>query len=1213
MKRTLEQIENDGFQDRTILGKLYEVDEEHAAEQLPYLVSQMTFLEFNPERPIFMLIRSRFFPVRRRDDNYYYFDEGGRPTHYAVHFTLDNLIALMKVVEHPFDTFNYVTKELRYSGDVLYIFDHRKSMEFNDDVHGRDQVRQGVRKITHIGFFSTPQERTQMLFTPSDEDDQINAPRPLNTDAVYGQAIYKAYENVERFTPNVGYKSERKGLFFAFKLDKEKLKQKNQITEKWNLYLRYPEQYLEEYQIPFGREEQLSEEKGSIDSLYDYSLPCLLKAVKPFLSVDDFKVLQDQKIIYGIGAKTRDFKKFIIDRGYGLRIYRIQPVGDKFKVNSDFYPKRIPESSFPHEKIVRIMFWEGHWMKGDVDMLRFLEISKREGYLIRLNAYEYAQHYANFSYDKMLKFNEDLFFEEHESGYKFTEEIDYEVPEYKESKIPNFVVFADFESSVDEEFHKPYLISFEGVQIDFEHDSYEEWFPMQSLWKSPRSEEVAFLFLQKMVKFAKHIDSSEVIRIYFYNLHYDFTFILPYVTNVERLEKDNTLYSVVAKFWGVKFEFWDAFPIFRTSLKEAAFNYLTPQQKQRIRKEVYPYKLYTFKFFEENPDGLCDLDLFMSYLTPKQREELDPEVIKAASFESYNNSDFQTVDEELLECGYVNEMVYSDAKLEKTKFNYVGYARFYCSQDVRCLRQIMLNFANLLHGANVEGINGVLPFKLCLWQYRTASAIGYDYFKRTTLFTKHYNAYFPLYKWCFPKGVLRTIIQRTIRGGRVMTRDNQKWHYFAESPDSFLQDYDGVALYPSAMSLLWVTEGAPELIKGDYNEKDIEELFYPPDLEYKKEENYEFTDGCIHVTYINTRKDRHFPLLCVKDDKTKLNNYKNFHNENVSIWVNVIDLFNLIEFQDAEIRWDGAVVWRGPRRYELRESIQKLFDFRKRNKKHPIQLVVKLILNSIYGKSILKPVDREKIYVEKIKYRKKTFYHIDEQFLENHPYKKYVGVDNWQEFFNANAYRIHRFEDVSENLMDVELYKRDMSSSFNIFGSDVLAMARRIIGRVMALAEDIEEAHPELSPGLFYTDTDSMHIRGDLLKLLEIEFKKKYKNEIKGSEMTQFHIDFDTPENFAKGEEIMGAQESYFLMKKAYCDKLIGNKGNVGYHMRLKGVPTDVVNHEDYKKIYDGESITYDLLDGHVRFFYKNGKVGSRLKMTREIMTRETREKRKKQ
>lgn len=45
-------------------------------------------------------------------------------------------------------------------------------------------------------------------------------------------------------------------------------------------------------------------------------------------------------------------------------------------------------------------------------------------------------------------------------------------------------------------------------------------------------------------------------------------------------------------------------------------------------------------------------------------------------------------------------------------------------------------------------------------------------------------------------------------------------------------------------------------------------------------------------------KDRHFPLLCIKDPKTKINDYQNFHGT-VDTWVNAIDLFNLIEYQNA--------------------------------------------------------------------------------------------------------------------------------------------------------------------------------------------------------------------------------------------------------------------------------------------------------------------------
>ena len=163
-------------------------------------------------------------------------------------------------------------------------------------------------------------------------------------------------------------------------------------------------------------------------------------------------------------------------------------------------------------------------------------------------------------------------------------------------------------------------------------------------------------------------------------------------------------------------------------------------------------------------------------------------------------------------------------------------------------------------------------------------------------------------------------------------------------------------------------------------------------------------------------------------------------------------------------------------------------------------------------------------------------------------------------------------------------------------------MARRIIGRVMSTAEEVEREHPEMSPGLFYTDTDSMHIRNDLLELTEIRFYEKYRYDIKGSDLCQFHIDFDNPKNFEEGEEVIGAIESYFNMKKIYADKLIGTKGSIGYHLRMKGIPTDLVRYEQYKDIYEGRSVKFDLLNGHIRFYYENGHVKTRHEMTREIM-----------
>lgn len=59
--------------------------------------------------------------------------------------------------------------------------------------------------------------------------------------------------------------------------------------------------------------------------------------------------------------------------------------------------------------------------------------------------------------------------------------------------------------------------------------------------------------------------------------------------------------------------------------------------------------------------------------------------------------------------------------------------------------------------------------------------------------------------------------------------------------------------------------------------------------------------------------------------------------------------------------------------------------------------------------------------------------------------------------------------------------------------------------------------------------------------------------------------------------------------------------------MRMKGIRSDLIKYDDYEKLYMGQEVTYDLLQGHVSFFYRAGKVGSRINMTRTVMNNEVR------
>lgn len=1062
----------------------------------------------------------------------------------------------------------------------------------------------------------------------------------------------QAFERL--FFPLIEQRRAHVGRFMKWGLDFNKLAKSTSKVAEFFKGIRDRDFLQRELQIPWMTQyntgvnerikEMLEEENDGNVPIQDeiYRIPCMLYALESQVDEETYKILYDSKKILARGSKISFVKKILKDRGYYITLYTIRK-DDPTRLNSKVDKHR------ETDKEVKLMFWEDHWMRyltvnyggKATPFIKILALMKEEGLLYPYNIYELAKEFQCYSFDSMLGWNteqvQELVKKSLPNNYEFTEQ-DWDVPEYKENtEVPPVIVFADFECTTNEKYHIPYLICAKAYLYTDKGFVPEYEIPIENVGNnlligrtdednmaSYWGRECGTSFLKSLCR-TIHITKGErsskpKARIYFFNLKYDITFILPHLKKIDKVQKDGRLYSCKGFFCyedkEVCFEFWDAYPLFQSTLAKAGNDYLTAEEKKTIKKEAYPYSIYTYQFFGDtlktgiiSGSNLAEITAFESdpnYEAFKQTVEDSLEedthyTVGDTEHISYHSKlALKDVDivrsTEVFETEEGIEEHNTEITRESFYVDWVEYAEFYCKQDVRILATIMNNMRKLVKAEGLEGIHGEVPFSLDLVHYRTASSLSYNYFLRTVIFKKDNDGWISRHPIYLPKGLLRYLIQLTVRGGRVMIRDNEKQYYDAILAANYIQDYDAVSLYPSAMSKLWISEGIPKLLKGLYNEADFKKWFCDPEDDDNKEKK-PYTDGCIHLTRLYTRKYRHFPQLCIKDKKTGLNDYKNY-NGPVDTWVNAIDLYNLIDFQDAVFEWDMAIVWPGPRRFEIRDSITKLFEFRKANHgkgvEHPIQNVAKTMMNSIYGKSVLKASDRKKIDIDmyKKRYNKNT--------------GMYETVNNWHEFFRANLYRIHSFEVTEGDHVTAEIYCRDMSHSFNIFGSNVLAMARRMIGRVMALAEDIEEEHPELSPGLFYTDTDSMHIRQDLLQLLVPAFEKKYGWNIMGKDLCQFHIDFDPPKNFKEGEFVKGANESYFIAKKIYADRLVGSEGSVGYHLRMKGVPTSCVKYEDYEKIFKDNIVEFDLLaNGKTSFFYEGGRVGCRLKMTRKIGTKE--------
>jgi hypothetical protein len=129
-----------------------------------------------------------------------------------------------------------------------------------------------------------------------------------------------------------------------------------------------------------------------------------------------------------------------------------------------------------------------------------------------------------------------------------------------------------------------------------------------------------------------------------------------------------------------------------------------------------------------------------------------------------------------------------------------------------------------------------------------------------------------------------------------------------------------------------------------------------------------------------------------------------------------------------------------------------------------------------------------------------------------------------------------------------------------------------------------------------------MHIEcADIPKLQEA-FKKTYGRELIGSQMGQFHSDFEPIDG-----EVPISRHGIFVAKKIYLDELVNSQGHTAFHKRAKGLTQESIEaHGDpiklYQALYRGEEKTFDLTEGRPAFkMNKNMTVESLQEFKRKI------------
>ena len=608
-----------------------------------------------------------------------------------------------------------------------------------------------------------------------------------------------------------------------------------------------------------------------------------------------------------------------------------------------------------------------------------------------------------------------------------------------------------------------------------------------------------------LTKFLDKIENNALV--YFHNLGYDIRQFNEYIINKECCKNTKVMNAQII-YKGKTIYFKDTLSI--VSMKLADF----PKSfgLDCGQKEMFPYKYYTFENFEKLNN--------MGIISEAGKQELK---------HSWNQKIFE---ENLNKLGIAKD----------GKFNMVDYVKFYCCQDVRILKQGFQKFRKMCWESLKIDVNKTL----------TAPSLANQYFTR--------EIYEKISDYYLYGGIVRGFIQKAVYGGRCMTRLNKRW-----SVNEELADFDAVSLYPSAMNRLYCVKGKPEVLKPE--ELNTTYLLNNTCAEDEQpNKNKPISAYVVEILITNINKNLAFPCVVYKDKQTNTN--KNDDGENAIGKTAVVDNITLedwIKYNGLECEILRGYKWTGEKSFLIRDVIQNLHLLRCEYKKtkNPLQLVIKLIMNSAYGKMIQKPITTSTEFKRK---HTKVFNKKLNDYVDDYPLDKYLI---------KNSAKIISYIQVNKNLYAIKVGQQiDTFYTNTLLGVQILSMSKRIMNEVMCTAEDI-------GIKIYYQDTDSMHIQKNKINNLAEEYKKRFGRELIGKNLGQFHNDFDEVENGY-------AYKSIFVGKKMYVDMLKNEKNESGIHYRMKGVNLDCVKlyseennlsiFDIYNKLYNNEEITFDLL-----------------------------------
>ncbi len=695
----------------------------------------------------------------------------------------------------------------------------------------------------------------------------------------------------------------------------------------------------------------------------------------------------------------------------------------------------------------------------------------------------------------------------------------------KHEKKTYYKIYFDFETYADKKDnmkHKPYLCCYET------EDGQKGYYT---------GSKCARQLLDNLPQ-----DKGQNIMLIAHNCGYDYKFLFDLLSSMKPIMKGSGLMTCDAKYYKNKVSYKDA-----GGYKDSGAKNIKKESKLEFTWNIRLKDSY--KLIPE------PLRKFGKMFKLNQGKEVIPYKLYNNVFSSYGISKIwygekRVYNAVIAECGLDNLQQFKDncekwGVIVNGEINIMEYSRRYCEIDCEVLRKGYDIFKSWI---KTLGDQSATPVELDIDNIISIASLAHSYL---------------ISQGCYEgvnslSGKPREFIQKCVVGGRTMTNSNKKW----KLSNAKIADFDACSLYPSAISQMeGFLKGNPIVLKNT-------------DLKTCLSHDGIFVRCLITKVGIN----RQFPLASVMTES----GVRDFTNDLVGkeIYLDKQSILDLQEFQHVELNILEGYYYDSGRNPTCKSVIRYLYDTRvqKKKEKNPIQAVYKLIMNSAYGKTILKPIVDDIMVVNKTGFDKED--------------KKYT--DEWKRFLGREKIYIKDFTDCGKVVI-VKKHKSIVDHFNNAhIGVEVLSKSKNIMNKVMCLGEDL---------GLkqYTQDTDSIHIDYDEVKILGDEYRKKYNTELIGNDMGQFHIDFDLEGSVGD----IWATDSIFLGKKCYIDKLESrdkdNKPIYGHHIRMKGITHSSIDYtakkdfggnvlKMYEHLFNGESVNFDLLCGGEKDMFKTEK-----------------------